>query len=194
MKKSVFRLRKNSKCRSYSYDCTEVDTHAVMAREFPANKAWESIADWWRPIRCYSSNPLKEAGDFFTAGTIGRFGVSDRVFNDPIARGLLEQTGELLPLEVPEEGRRIYFFRLTSRGLRPEFLDEKKSVKRDYFDQHLVFHNDLLPAGGCFCLPRSIDVFVIHDPSLPPEKDFIQWYRMKGYTGLEIEEMWKEGQ
>ena len=49
---------------------------------------------------CFPQNPMTEAGDFFTAGTIGLFGVSDRVFEDETARKLLQEAGELLPLVV----------------------------------------------------------------------------------------------
>ena len=192
MSKSVYRMRMNPIYRSYSYDQAECDTQALVNREFPARKERISIQDWWQPVNCFACNPGKKCGDFFGAGQIGRFGVSDCVFNDPVARGVLEQTGELLPLEVPEENRRIYFYRLVKHGERTDTLDEAKSVMKNYFDLKPVFFSDRLPEGGCFCLPREIDVFAVHDPAMPAERDFVQWYQKMGYTGLDFELMWTE--
>ena len=190
--KVVYRINQNSKGRQYSYDMPESEMFAISNREFPARLKGESISDWWEPVPCFATHPLDPALDFFAAGIIGQFAVSERVFEDSIARGLLEQSGEFLPLLIPEEGRTIHFFRPVAWGFRTEAFDEQRSVIRDYRDAKFVFIEDALPPGGTFGLPRKIDVFVVHDPAFPPEKDFRQWYQLKGYTGLRFEELWRE--
>ena len=192
MSVSVFRMRKDLRFRSYGYDCNAIDEQSLMAREHPARMKRESISDWWTPVPCFPQNPMTEAGDFFTAGTIGLFGVSDRVFEDETARKLLQEAGELLPLVVSEESRTVFCYRITSKGLRHEVLDNERSVTENYFKLQLVFFPDRLRSGGCFNLPGEIDVFAVHDPSLPPDRDFFQWYHLKGYTGLKFEQMWRE--
>jgi hypothetical protein len=91
-------------------------------------------------------------------------------------------------MQLSDSGKLIFSFS-PSKAARKDGLVDLDRCERRWGDaiSRIAFHNERLPAGELFTVPEySVVVYAAHSPGLPPEKDFVQWYRKQGYTGLKL--------
>jgi len=105
---------------------------------------------------------------------------------------LLTVNGEFLPVRV--EGEQLQLHNIISFSdcvdhTRSRFKAPTVAIPHQLL--YPFFDSSKVPLGVHFRLreypgPR----YVATDPSLPPEKDFYQWYHKQGYKGLEFRLLW----
>jgi hypothetical protein len=187
--KKVFSVHSNWRFQSYSPDMAEETVFELFKKPHELRLAGLPLADDWPQLPVFLSSPDHPPSDFSTAPILGRFSISPRVFEDQVIRGMLESAGELLPMIVTQTGVVWHIFSLLPKSHCLEVVDEANCQRDRYQDViNYAVRQEKLPEGGVFSLPKDILAHAIHDEQLPPEKDFIQWYQLQGYTGLRFEE------
>jgi hypothetical protein len=187
--KKVFSVHSNWRFQSYSPDMAEETVFEVFKTSHERRLAGLPLAEEWPKLPVYLSSPDHPQSDFATAPILGRFAISPRVFNDEIVRRMLESAGELLPMSVEATSEIWHIFSLLPKSQCLDVVDEANCVKNTHGNiLNYAFFQDKLADSGIFSLPRQTSAYAIHDEQLPPEKDFIQWYQLQGYTGLRFEE------
>lgn len=187
--KKTFSLHSNSDFQSYSPDMDEQEIAQLFKPLHLKRLAGLELSEDWPSLSVYLSSPDNPRSDFSTAPILGRFSISPRVFDDSVMRRLLEAAGELLPMTVSETGAVWHIFSLLPKSHCAEVADEPNCKRNNYQDViNYAFHQEKLPDGGLFSMPKRIHVYAVNDEQLPPEADFIQWYNQQGYTGLRFEE------
>jgi hypothetical protein len=122
----------------------------------------------------------------------GELILTPKAQEDQTMVSLLEVDGEFLPVIV--DGKPLLLHNITRFA---DCVDEKRSKRGPTIDgvQDIIrfpcFHAAKVPLGIHFRLreypgPR----YVATDPSLPPEKDFYQWYHQQDYKGLKFRLLW----
>ena len=105
---------------------------------------------------------------------------------------LLKVNGEFLPVVV--DGNLLMLHNIVKFSDCIDHQRSKFGSTTGRVPAQLIFpcfHADKVPLGIHFRLreypgPR----YVATDPSLPPEKDFYQWYHKQGYKGLKFRLLW----
>jgi len=111
---------------------------------------------------------------------------------DEVLIKLLENDGEFLPVFVDGELRRLHnitrFYECVDQerskwgitiGDVPGRIEKPRFIK------------DAVPLGIQFRLREfPVPRYVATDVSLPPEKDFYQWYHLRGYKGIKFRLLW----
>jgi hypothetical protein len=187
--KETFRLQSNWRFQSYVPDMEEKAASDLFRPSRVRRLAGLPLAEQWPHLPVYLGNPDSPPSDFSCAPIIGRFAISPRVYEDTVMRSILEAAGELLPMTVTESGAVWRLFSLLPRSHCLDVVDEA-NCERDRSKNviNFSFRQDKLPDGGIFSMPKHIHAYAVHDEQLPAERDFIQWYRRQGYTGLVFEE------
>lgn len=152
----------------------------------------ESRVDVWPDkLEFEVTKPRRPRGVFFQWSS-GELILTLEAQNDKTLVSLLEVNGEFLPVVV--NGEPLLLHNITCFS---DCVDHKRSrfdpatpgipaqLLFPYFDVAKV------PLGIHFRLreypgPR----YTVTDPSLPPEKDFYQWYHKQGYKGLTFRLLW----
>ncbi len=105
---------------------------------------------------------------------------------------LLEVDGEFLPVIV--DGKPLLLHNITRFA---DCVDEPRSRRGAAINgvqdiiRYPCFHANKVPPGIHFRLREFPGArYVATDPSLPPEKDFYQWYYQQGYKGLKFRLLW----
>jgi len=178
----------DTRFQDYLPDMPESDSSPVHRRWFEACRNLESVSPWFGGFAAFVRSPRLPASDFMNAPLAGRFAISEKVYCDVIMRELLEVAGELLPMEIADSGKLIYSFNPLLPSRKEGLVDLERSERRwGYAISKIAFHDDRLPDGGLFTITEyTVGVFAVHSPDLPPERDFVQWYRKQGYTGLKL--------
>ncbi len=188
--KRVFRVNNDQGFQAYVPDMEEQEGDADVFKPSRIRRyAGLPLAEQWPHLPVYLGNPDCEPSDFACAPILGRFSVSPRVYEDEVMRSMLEAAGELLPMTVTDTGAVWHLFSLLPKCHCLDVVDEA-NCERDRYKNviNFSFHQDRLPDGGIFSLPKDIHAYAVHDEQLPAERDFIQWYRRQGYKGLVFEE------
>jgi hypothetical protein len=186
--KRAFRIGIDTKFQDYSPDMPEAESSPVLGRWILACRSLEPATPWFGQFSAFVRTPQLPASDFMNAPLVGRFAISEKVHGDVVMRGLLEAAGELLPMEVTDTGNFIYAFNPLVQARKEGLVDLERCERRWGDDiSKIAFHDDRLPDGGLFTIPEySVGVFAVHSPDFLPERDFVQWYRKQGYTGLKL--------
>jgi len=146
---------------------------------------------WPNDLKFEIPKPNRPRGIFFQWSS-GEFILTPEAQNDKNLVSLLEVNGEFLPVIV--EGERLLLHNITCFS---DCVDEPRSRRGPTIDgvqdiiRYPCFHADKVPLGIHFRLreypgPR----YTATDSSLPPEKDFYQWYHKQGYKGLSFRLLW----
>lgn len=178
----------DTKFQDYLPDLPESESSPVRRRWRDACRNLDPAAPWFGGFAAFIRSPRLPASDFMNAPLVGRFAISEKVHGDVIMRGLLEAAGELLAMKVTDTGNFIYCFNPLRPARKGGLVDPERCERRwgDAISK-IAFHNDRLPDGGLFTITEyTVGVFAVHGPDLPAEKDFVQWYRKQGYTGLKL--------
>lgn len=128
----------------------------------------------------------------FLEWSSGDFVLTKEAQGDNILVSLLETDGEFLPVIV--DGKPLSLHNITRFT---ECVDQERSKWGLTIGnvpgriEYPRFHADKVPLGIHFRLREfPVPRYVATDPSLPPEKDFYQWYHKQGYKGLEFRLLW----
>jgi len=186
--KQAYKIAIDHRFQDYRPDMPESESGPLCNRWLDAVRSFEPVKSWLGRFPVVVRSPQLPASDFFNAPLIGRFAISETVFADSVMRGILEAAGELLPMQLSDSGKLIFSFS-PSKAARKDGLVDLDRCERRWGDaiSRIAFHNERLPAGELFTVPEySVVVYAAHSPGLPPEKDFVQWYRRQGYTGLKL--------
>ncbi len=188
MNKFVYRIDiVDTSFQDYLDDMPESESSAISVKCVEPRRRREAIGEWFPLIPVFVRSPHLPASDFFSAPVVGAFAISCRVYEDAVITDMLESMGELLPMKVTGEQRLVYAFNSLDKILCEGIVDGAKCEKKYGRLSKIAFVNDLLPSHGLFSVPEAGGrVFAVHNPELPPEKDFVQWYRRQGYTGLKL--------
>jgi hypothetical protein len=152
----------------------------------------ESRRKTWPPhFELEVIKPKKPKGIFYQ-WVSGELILTRKALEDQAIVSLLEMNGELLPVIV--DGEPLLLHNITCFS---DCVDEARSKRGPTIDgvkdiiRFPCFYVDEVPLGIHFRLreypgPR----YVATDSSLPPEKDFYQWYHKQGYKGLNFRLLW----
>lgn len=150
-----------------------------------------SLNDCWHNLALKSYKPKRPTGLFIEIAA-GDFILSDQAEQDKVLISLLEPDGEFLPVTV--DGKPMRFHNITRFT---DCLDDKKSRWEVQIQgmprriSHPSFIPESVPLGRLFRLKEyPVPRYVATDPTLPPNKDFYQWYHHQGYDGLLFKLMW----
>lgn len=146
---------------------------------------------WPEHLELEVTKPKKPRGIFYEWG-LGELILTRQAEEDKILVSLLQVDGEFLPVVV--DGEPLLLHNITRFA---DCVDESCSKRGPTIDgvrdiiRYPCFHAAKVPLGIHFRLreypgPR----YVATDPSLPPEKDFCQWYHKQGYKGLKFRLLW----
>lgn len=146
---------------------------------------------WPNGFELEVTKPKKPRG-IFLGWIAGEIILSHQAREDKIMMSLLEVNGEFLPVLV--DGNPLILHNITCFT---DCVDEKKSRRGPAVDgvQDIIrfpfFQADKVPLGIHFRIREFRGArYVATDPSLPPEKDFYQWYHKQGYKGLKFRLLW----
>ena len=152
----------------------------------------ESRQDAWPDLLELEVTKPKKPKGLFLQWIAGELILTHKAQEDETLVSLLENDGEFLPVIVDDEQLLLHnITRFT------DCVNEERSKRGPAINgvQDIIrfpcFHADKVPLGIHFRLreypgPR----YVATDPSLPPEKDFYQWYHQQGYKGLKFRLLW----
>ena len=152
----------------------------------------ESRQPVWPPkVELEVTKPKRPKGIFFQ-WVSGELILTPKAQEDKMLVSLLEVHGEFLPVSVDNEPLLLHNINQFT-----DCLDYERSRRGPTIQgvQDIIrfpcFHADKVPLGIHFRLreypgPR----YTASDPSLPPEKDFYQWYHQQGYKGLKFRLLW----
>jgi hypothetical protein len=111
---------------------------------------------------------------------------------DKVLVQMLEVDGEFLPVMV--DGEPMSLHNVTRFA---NCVDQKRSKWGATIGnvpgriEYPRFLAEKVPLGIQFRIPEfRVPRYVATDPSLPPEKDFYQWYHQQGYKGLKFRLLW----
>jgi hypothetical protein len=187
--KQAYKISIDTAFQDYLPDMPESESGRLYNRWLGTFKSFEPVASWLGRFPVFIRSPQLPASDFFDAPMIGRFGISEKVNADTVMRAMLEAAGELLPMEIPDSGKLIYSFNPLRTARKDGLVDMERCEKKLGRISKIAFHNDRLPDGGLFTISEYlVAVYAVHSPELPPESDFVQWYRRQGYRGLKLTE------
>ena len=189
MKKQSYKIEIDTTFQDYLPDMPEPEMRVSFERWLAGRKTLEPIRPWLGRFPVYVRDPEAPPSDFFNAPCIGLFSISGKVYADQTMRALLEAAGELLQMEVTDTAEFIYSFNPLQVSQQKGVVDLARCEWKYGRISRIAFFSECLPDGELFTIPEYIVVlYASHSGSLPPEKDFFQWYQRQGYTGLKFTE------
>lgn len=152
----------------------------------------ESRQDVWPDLLELEVTKPKKPKGLFLQWIAGELILTHKAQEDETLVSLLEDDGEFLPVIVDDEQLLLHnITRFT------DCVNEERSKRGTAINgvQDIIrfpcFHADKVPLGIHFRIREFRRVrYVATDPSLPPEKDFYQWYHQQGYKGLKFRLLW----
>jgi hypothetical protein len=162
-----------------------VDSLAICLLGEPLQKVWPN------DLELEVIKPKRPLGIFYQYASAELI-LTPQAQEDKILVSLLEVNGEFLPVLVGNESLLLH-----NIAQFTDCLDYERSKRGPTVQgvQDIIrfpcFHADKVPLGIHFRIreypgPR----YTATDPSLPPEKDFYQWYHKQGYKGLKFRLLW----
>lgn len=152
----------------------------------------ESRLDVWPDALELTIDDRKRPRGLFFQWSASEFILTSEACNDKTLVSLLAVDGEFLPVTV--DGEPLLFHNITC------FLDcVDHNRSRFKTPTAAIPHQLLFPYFDVGKVPLGIHFrlreypgarYVATDPSLPPEKDFYQWYHKQGYKGLSFRLQW----
>jgi len=122
----------------------------------------------------------------------GEFVLTKEAQEDQVLLHLLGADGEFLPVLV--DGESLLLHNITQFA---DCVDEARSIRGLPLNgvpdiiRFPCFHANKVPLGIHFRLREYPGArYIATDSSLPPEKDFYQWYHKMGYKGLKFRLLW----
>lgn len=163
---------------------------AVFSRPLAAT----SVASTWAPGKFVFSDPELPRGDF-NAITAEMYAFRHSVANR--FRTLMEQDGELLPIEVVGEIEPYYIWNVTEVS---DVVDHDKCV-REMFPGNIpgrilkyAFRREALISGQVFKadgIPKTVLLATSSDGA-SPSRDFVAAYEAADCTGIAFELLWSD--
>lgn len=146
---------------------------------------------WPASLELEVTEPTQPRGLFFQWGS-GEFVLTEAAQEDQVLVRLLESDGEFLPVIV--DGVPLLLHNITRFT---DCVDQERSKWGPTIGsvpgriECPRFLANKVPLGIQFRIPEfRVPRYVATDPSLPPEKDFYQWYHQQGYKGLKFRLLW----
>jgi hypothetical protein len=137
------------------------------------------------------TKPKKPRGLFYQWGA-GELVLTKMAQEDKVLVSLLQVDGEFLPVIV--DGEPLLLHNMTRFS---DCLDPSLSKWGPTIDnvpgriQYPHFVAKKVPLGVHFRIREYPGArYTATEPSLPPEKDFYQWYHQQGYKGLKFRLLW----
>lgn len=165
------------------------DRDLSSLRLCPSGKPRREI--WPARLELEVTEPTRPRG-IFLQWSSGEYVLTKEAQNDKVLVQILETDGEFLPVIVDDEP--LLLHNITRFA---DCVDESRSKRGLPLNgvpdiiRFPCFYTDKVPLGIHFRLreypgPR----YVATNSSLPPEKDFYQWYHQQGYKGLKFRLLW----
>lgn len=152
----------------------------------------ESRLEVWPDALQLTIGDRKRPRGLFFQWSAGEYILTPEAQDDQTLVSLLEVNGEFLPVTV--DGEPLLFHNITCFS---DCVDHNRS--RFKTPTAAIPHQLLFPYFDVAKVPLGIHFrlreypgarYVATDSSLPPEKDFYQWYHQQGYKGLTFRLLW----